>query len=879
MIENFNNFKIRGGLSTDLFDSNGNVKAGVKLVLGNWYLCTDTACVYVGIVDPNNTDQVKLELINSKNFAGKNDLQKYAELAEVYTRGEIDALGFISEIPDEYLTVERLNGILDAKGYLTEHQDLSDYALKSELPSLTGLATEDFVNQQISKIEHPQVDLEPYALRTDLNGLATEAFVREQKYITAEDVPNYIPESFVTEDELADAISKVEGTTADLTGYAKEEWVRAQGYITDVSDKADVEHNHNDLYATIEHSHDEYAAVEHNHDETYASKVHTHEEYLTAEALNGYSKFSGSYKDLTDTPDIPSIAGLASEEYVDQKVSNLEIPSIEGLATETFVTEKIAEAQLNDKDVDLSAYALRSELDGLASETWVQEQLEAIAIPEAPDLSDYALKSELPSIEGLASETFVAEQIAAIEFPQPDLTEYAKKSELPSIDGLASTEYVDQKVSEIEHPSVDLTSYATKDEIKDFVTLETVENQGYLKEHQDLSEYAKKSELPIVPTNISDFANDAGYITLAEVPEVDLSGKADVEHKHDDLYDVRGAADAVKNELLNGAGAAYDTLKELGDLIETNKDALASLEILAGGKADAEHMHDEYALKSELPSIAGLASTGYVDSKVEAVEIGLANYALKSELPSIEGLATESFVTEAIEAIPPVDLEEYAKKSELPSIEGLATQSGVQAALNLKADNVLFTENYLVKTPLGGFSTDESVMGMTVKDILIKLLGLEIYVAPELPDNVPETTPPVINELITNTTPVYALNGSGELVENTDSSNYYVQMTIEEAEAESDLACFYQVVDSDTGELVESGYQIPTVEDSEDWMTVAIPETITKFHIEQFNPLTQTWERVSYTLEPTTNYSIDGYIVYTADGTDGGPTIRIIIEE
>ena len=50
-------------------------------------------------------------------------------------------------------------------------------------------------------------------------------------------------------------------------------------------------------------------------------------------------------------------------------------------------------------------------------------------------------------------------------------------------------------------------------------------------------------------------------------------------------------ADGIKNDLLNGAGEAYDTLKELGDLIDDNKDALGALETVATGKADKEHKH------------------------------------------------------------------------------------------------------------------------------------------------------------------------------------------------------------------------------------------------------------------------------------------------
>lgn len=53
------------------------------------------------------------------------------------------------------------------------------------------------------------------------------------------------------------------------------------------------------------------------------------------------------------------------------------------------------------------------------------------------------------------------------------------------------------------------------------------------------------------------------------------------------------AADTVKNDLLGNAGGAYDTLKELGDLIDTNHDAIEALETVASGKADKTHIHTE----------------------------------------------------------------------------------------------------------------------------------------------------------------------------------------------------------------------------------------------------------------------------------------------
>lgn len=50
------------------------------------------------------------------------------------------------------------------------------------------------------------------------------------------------------------------------------------------------------------------------------------------------------------------------------------------------------------------------------------------------------------------------------------------------------------------------------------------------------------------------------------------------------------------NETINESGAlagasAYDTLKELGDLIDDNTDAIKALETIAVGKANESHTH------------------------------------------------------------------------------------------------------------------------------------------------------------------------------------------------------------------------------------------------------------------------------------------------
>lgn len=81
------------------------------------------------------------------------------------------------------------------------------------------------------------------------------------------------------------------------------------------------------------------------------------------------------------------------------------------------------------------------------------------------------------------------------------------------------------------------------------------------------------------------------------------------------------AANKVKNDLLNNAGGAYDTLKELGDLIDDNKDAIDALETVASGKANAVHTHaisDVTGLQSALDGKAASSHGTHVSYSTTA---------------------------------------------------------------------------------------------------------------------------------------------------------------------------------------------------------------------------------------------------------------------
>ena len=100
--------------------------------------------------------------------------------------------------------------------------------------------------------------------------------------------------------------------------------------------------------------------------------------------------------------------------------------------------------------------------EGIATESWVQSQG---YLTEHQDLSSYALKTEVPSLDGYATESWVTSQGYLTE--HQDLSSYALKTEVPSLDGYATEEWVNNQ----------LTNYTTNSDFTSLqnrvVTLET----------------------------------------------------------------------------------------------------------------------------------------------------------------------------------------------------------------------------------------------------------------------------------------------------------------------------------------------------------------------------------------------------------------------
>lgn len=88
--------------------------------------------------------------------------------------------------------------------------------------------------------------------------------------------------------------------------------------------------------------------------------------------------------------------------------------------------------------------------------------------------------------------------------------------------------------------------------------------------------------------------------------------------------------------------------------------------------------------------------------KIDFPTVDLTPYALKTEIPSLAGFATEDYVNQKIEDIehPQQDLSDYAKKDELPDTTGLASETWVQQMIQnaqLSGDKEVDLTNYPTK--------------------------------------------------------------------------------------------------------------------------------------------------------------------------------------
>lgn len=295
-------------------------------------------------VDKNYVDT---QLTTKANIEDIPNLDGYALKSEIPTvptkTSELaNDSGFITTIPTEYVTENELN----AKGYLTEHQDISMKADKTELHThdnktvLDGITSTKVTewnnksnfdgnyNSLTNKPTIPTVDVDKNYVDTQLSTKANTS-----------DIPSlegYATETYVT-NKIAEA--SLSGGEVDLSGYATKDELNSS-----LATKSDTTHNHDTVYAPIEHEHSQYLTSvpsEYVTDEELNAKGYltSHQDisgkadklYVDTELAKKSDKtHTHSYNNLTDKPTIPSIDNLATKEEL-----------TDGLATKANVSHTL----------------------------------------------------------------------------------------------------------------------------------------------------------------------------------------------------------------------------------------------------------------------------------------------------------------------------------------------------------------------------------------------------------------------------------------------------------------------------------------------------------------------------------------------------------
>lgn len=127
-------------------------------------------------------------------------------------------------------------------------------------------------------------------------------------------------------------------------------------------------------------------------------------------------------------------------------------------------------------------------------------------------------------------------------------------------------------------------------------------------------------------------ATQKGAVKVGDGLEV-AEGVVSVSGDYAKTADVTAAISAAKDELIGGAPATYDTLKEIADYIAEDKDGAAAMTASIGGKAD---------------KATTLAGYGIADAKIAGGVITLGSQSITplTEHQSLEGYVQEDDLVE-----------------------------------------------------------------------------------------------------------------------------------------------------------------------------------------------------------------------------------------
>ena len=497
--------------------------------LADYAKTTDVANGYV-------TKETFENYVLSGGDAESVDLTVYAKTADVeaaYAKtADVEATyAKKTDIPaavnyDNFVTKRYL---ADSANFITEHQSLAGYARiadidstfarKSDIPAAADLSSyaktadvaagyvskETFDNYVLSGGQADSVDLTVYAKTADV----------EATYAKKTDIPaavNY--DNFVTKRYLADSANFITehqslagyARIADIDStFARKSDIPAAADLSSYAKTADVAAG----YVSKE-TFDNYVLSGGQADSVdltvYAKTADVEAAYATKAELSAKADAaslatvatSGSYNDLTNKPVIPTVPTNVSAftndaNYLTEHQSLADYAKTADVAASYVTKEEFDNYVLSGgqaDSVDLTIYAKTADVEAAyATKTELSAKANTASLATVATSGSYNDLINKPAIPTVPTNVSAFTNDANYLTEHQSLADYAKTSDIEA-------------------------AYATKAELNvkaDAASLATVATSG---SYNDLT---NKPTIPTVPTNVSAFTNDAGYLTATDV--------------------------------------------------------------------------------------------------------------------------------------------------------------------------------------------------------------------------------------------------------------------------------------------------------------------------------------------------------------------------
>ena len=626
------------------------------------------------------------------------DTEVKNRLTELENKPAVDTSVFVTE--------DKLN----SKGYLTQHQDLSPYALKSEIPTPYN---DSPLTERITALENRPTT----GGSVDTSNLVTKDELKNQHYVTHEEVPIAIYKEFATDNFN----EYFEQTTSEFLNSNTH--MRGKIFVNPDNDYSttsplvytgDSEHPKTAEYDAILYSvanslPDGYSLEPLNEDNkvTFLSNKNFSEVVPKEELKAIVKEFGGSTGSNIDT------SNLATKEELANVVTK------EELNNKHYVTEE----ELNNKAYltshqDLSNYALKSEIPQPYNDGPLNERvtaLESKAI-EGGAYNDTDLRNRVINLENkppLDTSEFVTNQALESRGYIKDVSNLVTKDELEGkhyindVSHFVTKEELTNKGYLTTHQSLDhvvtkdeLTSKNYISDVSNLVTKEELASKNYLTEHQPLTEVNNRLDVLEAKQDRDTVYNDSELrervTNLENKPNVDLTNyvtSEQLENKHyltqhqplDNLVtkEELSTKGYITEEILNGKNYLTEDVLNTKNYLTQHQDlsALVTKQELENKHYLTEHQPlTHLATTSDLEVLRNISVTkaelskkvdltefnsfkDSVVSKSELAEKGyisdLSNYVTKEELHEATEIDYSNIVTTD-------ELETYAKKSELP---------------------------------------------------------------------------------------------------------------------------------------------------------------------------------------------------------------------